>query len=82
MGDNDAKRIGRPPIPAERRKTRLLHVRLTESDYATLASAAGSSRRQAGDLDSAQAGAEIARPNVPCLLNIRNFQNLLTTTQI
>jgi predicted HicB family RNase H-like nuclease len=40
MGDNDAKRIGRPPIPAERRKTRLLHVRLTESDYATLASAA------------------------------------------
>jgi predicted HicB family RNase H-like nuclease len=40
MGDNEQKRIGRPPIPAERRKTRLLHVRLTESDYDALASQA------------------------------------------
>jgi predicted HicB family RNase H-like nuclease len=40
MGDNEQKRIGRPPIPEDQRKTRLLHVRLTVSDYATLASAA------------------------------------------
>jgi predicted HicB family RNase H-like nuclease len=34
------KRIGRPPIPEDQRKTRLLHVRLTVSDYDALASAA------------------------------------------
>jgi predicted HicB family RNase H-like nuclease len=40
MGDNETRRIGRPPIPEDQRKARLLHVRLTESDYATLASQA------------------------------------------
>jgi predicted HicB family RNase H-like nuclease len=34
------KRIGRPPIPEDQRKTRLLHVRLTVSDYDALASQA------------------------------------------
>jgi predicted HicB family RNase H-like nuclease len=40
MGDNEQKRIGRPPIPEDQRKTRLLHVRLTVSDYDALASQA------------------------------------------